>query len=159
MPTCSRTKMLFPLKWVFSLLRFKSLLCLSRVVFQHERYQKKRNNFWSDTLGKVVAALWNSLFADAVTPQLCLWDCSAVPNGLRLHSAWCHPIPSLCCPRGIPVQLTKFRIHANVRVLTLIQISLHLGSFLCLLCWYWAVWVKTAHRGLLEMLKLQLTPL
>lgn len=45
LPICSRTKMIFPLKWVFSLLRFKSSLCLSRAVFQHERYQKRRNIF------------------------------------------------------------------------------------------------------------------
>lgn len=50
----------------------------------------------SDTLGKVVAVLWNSLFADAVTPHIrCFWGCFAVPNGLRLHSTWWHPIPVL----------------------------------------------------------------
>lgn len=107
MPTCSRTKMVFPLKWVFSLLRFKSSLFVSRAVFQHESYQKRRIIFTKWHLRESGCSTLE-LFADAVTPQWCFWGCL----GLGLHSAW--GIPSLCYPRGIPEQLTKFRIYADI---------------------------------------------
>lgn len=89
MPVCSRTRMVFPLKWVFSLPH-----CVCPEQFSNMRGTKRGGMYLlSGTSGKVVAGLWNSLSADAVTPQWFFWDCSAVPNGLRLHSAWWHPIP------------------------------------------------------------------
>lgn len=69
----------------------------------------------SGTSGKVVAELWNSLSADAVTPQWCFWDCSAVPNGLRLHPAMV-PSHPWAVPEGSLCSWQKFRIHADIRV-------------------------------------------
>lgn len=155
MPICSR--------WSFHWNGFSpcwglNLHCVCPELFSNMRDTKRGGiDLLSGTSGKVVAELWNSLSADAVTPQWCF--CSAVPNGLRLHPAWCHPIPGLsqrdpcAADKNSEYMQTSESLHSFTP--PCIQAPSHIyspGTGRKELA-------KTALRGLWETLKLQLTPL